>query len=283
MYPMAHFRSLLRVYHKDKEGAPQSLQNFDLSEKVFDAISSGERSISTSLLSPGDLKKLKQMGLWTENEVDVVVELLWDGPSLLAIVAKANDTQLRRQVLLMAVDRIRKTKSLKKILALKGLPKCTIRENPYLAPGHAPYENFIESLLNVTDTSTPDGKTLFELFVHSAADEADETTLTLVEKWGLRTVFHGTDHAVMDAILKCGLDPNCRRPGLTHDFFGSNYNRSLIYTKMRTVSSPSCYKLLVFLIISEPSDFLGSQFFKTEICTMSSSNKLQLQLAEISL
>ncbi|CAM6114327.1 unnamed protein product [Calypogeia fissa] len=54
-----------------------------------------------------------------------------------------------------------------------------------MEPGHAPYGTFIESLLNVTDTSTPDGKNLFELFVGSAADEADETTLTLVEKGAL--------------------------------------------------------------------------------------------------
>ncbi|CAM6087566.1 unnamed protein product [Calypogeia fissa] len=101
------------------------------------------------------------MGIRTENEVDLVVEFPWNSKTVLTTVATANDPKLQRQVLIMAMDRIRKTKSLKKILGFKGLPMCRIRENPYLGPAHAPYKNFIELLLNVIDTSTPDGRKLF--------------------------------------------------------------------------------------------------------------------------
>ncbi|CAM6118517.1 unnamed protein product [Calypogeia fissa] len=292
MDPVAHFRSLLRVYHKDKEGALQSLQNFDLSETVFDAILTGERSISASLFSPRDLKKLKQMGLQTENEVDLVVEFPWDGPSFLAVVAKANDTQLRRMMLMMAVDRIRKTASLKRVLSFKGLPPCTIRENPYLGPGHAAYENFIESLLGITDTSTMAGKELFELFLKSAAHDADDTAVTCVEERGIRTVFHGTNHAVMDAILKSGLDPKCRRQDLNEDYFGIEYVTSLRYTQDKTPQpfSRTCYKVLVFLIIvdqiCEPiraSEWDSLTNWRPCPCLKVKSNKSQLPLAEIDL
>ncbi|CAM6114305.1 unnamed protein product [Calypogeia fissa] len=105
-------RSLLHFYHKNKEGVFKSLREFDLSEKIIEAISRGERSISTQLLSQRDLKTLKQLGdHGTESVevVDLVVEFPWDAGSFLTIVGKANDMQLRRQVLVMAVDRIRKT------------------------------------------------------------------------------------------------------------------------------------------------------------------------------
>ncbi|CAM6084739.1 unnamed protein product [Calypogeia fissa] len=95
MVSVAHFQSLLRIYHKDKEGSLYSLRKFDVSEKVCEAISRGERSISTQLFSQKDVRRLKRMGLQTEDEVDLVVEFPW---SFLSIVSKANDTQLRRRV-----------------------------------------------------------------------------------------------------------------------------------------------------------------------------------------
>ncbi|CAM6118519.1 unnamed protein product [Calypogeia fissa] len=284
MVSVAHFQSLLRIYHKDKEGSLYSLRKFDLSEKVCEAISRGECSINTQLVSQKDVRRLKRMGLQTEDEVDLVVEFPW---SFLSIVSKANDTQLRRRVLAMAVDRIRKEARLKRVLALKGLATCTVRENPYLGPGHAPYENFIESLLQITDTNANfEGEEIFKLFLRSAADDADETALTSVEKRGLRTVFHGTDHAVMDAILNSGLDPNCRRNGRVEDFFGIDYNTSLRYTKQKTVRGlfeSTCYKLLVFLIIVETDDEDSDDEHLTRGHLTVKSNKLQLPLAEITL
>ncbi|CAM6118497.1 unnamed protein product [Calypogeia fissa] len=277
-------RSLLHFYHKNKEGVFKSLREFDLSEKIIEAISRGERSISTQLLSQRDLKTLKQLGdHGTESVevVDLVVEFPWDAGSFLTIVGKANDTQLRRQVLVMAVDRIRKTASLERILALKELSTCTIRENPYLGPGHPPYENFIDSLLNVTDTTTPAGDKLFEMFLKSAADDADETELTGVEKLGLRTVFHGTNHAVMDAILNSGLDPKCRHRYLNADYFGVRYPTSLAYTIRKTqVHSPTRCRLLVFLVIVDPYEDDEKQ---PDPHLKVKSNKLQLPLAEITL
>ncbi|CAM6114353.1 unnamed protein product [Calypogeia fissa] len=276
------FRSLLRVYHKDKQGALKSLQKFDLSERIHDAISSGERSISTSLFSQRDMKELKQMGLQTKTEnevVDLVVDLQWDVKSFVNIVAKApNDTHLRRQVLAMAVDCIRKTAHLDKILTMKLLPPYAIRENPYLGPGHVPYENFIDSLLEVTDTSTTSGKELFERFLESVADDADKAALTCVDNLGLRTVFHGTDHGVIDAILKSGLDPNCRLYGWTKDFFGIDYETSLIYSDHEE-DVPTNPKLLVFLVIGDPhEDNVGLSGALTI-----ESNKLELPLAEITM
>ncbi|CAM6084049.1 unnamed protein product [Calypogeia fissa] len=243
----AHFRSLIRVYHNDN-GVLKSLRKFDLSESTLEAISRGERSISTKFFSRRDMKRLKRMGLQTESDVDLVVVFPWNATAFVTIVAKANDTQLRRQVVGMAVDRIRKTASLNKIVAMKEVPEYTIRENPYLGPGHAPYENFIDSLLKVTDTSTTVGKELSERFLESAADDADESALTCVEKLGLRTVFHGTDHSFIDSILKSGLDPKCRRSGLTEDYFGLEYFTSLDYTTNEEDGS----KLLVFLVIKAP-------------------------------
>ncbi|CAM6081478.1 unnamed protein product [Calypogeia fissa] len=104
----AHFRSLIRVYHNDNR-VLKSLRKFDLSESTLEAISRGERSISTKFFSRREMKRLKRMGLRTESNVDLVVVFPWNATAFLTIVAKANDTQLRPQVLGIAVDRIRKT------------------------------------------------------------------------------------------------------------------------------------------------------------------------------
>ncbi|CAM6086181.1 unnamed protein product [Calypogeia fissa] len=175
----------------------------------------------------------------------------------------------RVEVLDMAVDRIRKRASLNKILAMKEVPEDTILENPYLGSGHAPYENFIDSLLKVTDTSTTVGKELF--------DDAGEAALTCVEKLGLRTVFHSTDHSFMISILKSGLDPECRLYELREDYIGFDYATGLGYT---TNEWEDGSKLLVFLVIKDPDnhhDDLRNGELTVE------SNESELLLAEITI
>ncbi|CAM6118793.1 unnamed protein product [Calypogeia fissa] len=192
------------------------------------------------------------------------------------MVAKANDAELRRRVLVMALDRIRRPPSLTKILAAKGLKSCTIRENPYLAPGNAPYENFIESLLATTDAR----EKLFEVLLESAGDKADETAFNSLQKQGVGTVFHGTNHAFMENILNTGLDPKRRSPHLSEDYFGIDHSTSLRYTQSRTtcIPAPPNWKLLVFMIIVQPFALVPYSGAVTV-----ASNKLQLPLAEITL
>ncbi|CAM6103175.1 unnamed protein product [Calypogeia fissa] len=147
--------SSICVYHKDTAGVLHSLQNFDLLERILNAVSRGETPPKAIAFSREDRERFKKIGLKTgTREMDFVIEFPWDAVrSFITIVAQASDVELRRRVLVMAVDRIRRTTSLSKILAAKGLQSCVIRENPYLGPGHAPYEKFIESLLATTDAS----------------------------------------------------------------------------------------------------------------------------------
>ncbi|CAM6114325.1 unnamed protein product [Calypogeia fissa] len=205
------------------------------------------------------------------DEVVLAVEFPWDVITLLTVVNKANNTQLRRQVLRMAMKRIRKIAILNKILAVKGLPPgYTIRETEPISVLGWGYEKFVDSLLNITDTSTYDcwaGASWYSLWLVlclSAAEDHGEWTSAIVlrrmEERGVRTVFHGTNHAVMDDILKSGLDPSFRVTDRNWDFFGVDYKMSLQSTMAKTVPLPRHPKLLVFLVIEKPVGLLAPNF-----------------------
>ncbi|CAM6084097.1 unnamed protein product [Calypogeia fissa] len=270
-----NLRSSICVYHRDKDGVLHSLQNFDLLERILNALSRGQTPPKPLAISRADQERFKKIGLNTRPpELDFVIEFPWDARSFITMVAKANDAELRRRVLVMALDRIRRPPSLSKVLAAKRLKSFTIRENPYLTHGHAPYENFIESLLATTDAR----EKLFDVLLESAGDKADRTAFYCLEKQGVRTVFHGTNHAVMDNILNAGLDPNCRSGHLSEDYFGIDHLTILRFTKKNTVPPPQNWKLLVFMIIVQPVDVVP---YSGAVAV--ASNKFQLPLAEITL
>lgn len=115
-----------------------------------------------------------------------------------------------------------------------------------------------------------------ELFLKSAEHEADQTDFIAVEQRGVRTVFHGTNHAVMDAILRSGLDPMFRQ--CETDFFGIDYGTSLGFSRKKTTPVPARWKLLVFMVIAK-----GYHSALRRGAITVGSNRFQLPLAEITL
>jgi hypothetical protein len=125
---------------------------------------------------------------------------------------------------------------------------------------------------------------LAECFLKNAADDSGDDSFKALEQGGIRVVFHGTRHGVMEAILKSGLDPNFRHPHLREDYFGVDFGTSLHYTRnaMRiTKARPTTLKLLVFMIL-DPTKVSGRFGYDLNVVTVA-SNAFELPIAEIAL
>ncbi|BBN09356.1 hypothetical protein MPTK1_4g19110 [Marchantia polymorpha subsp. ruderalis] len=149
-----------------------------------------------------DLQTMKQQKWWSNEEEDIVIEISGSPESLKAGVALSGILSIRRKILEIAILRITEQKSLSKVLDLKRVPSRSIRPNPYLGRGHGPFDSFVSSLKN--DRSA---KEIYDAARQLASDPTD-SAVSLLETMGLYILFHGTNHNVMDNILKTGLLPN---------------------------------------------------------------------------
>ncbi|BBN09358.1 hypothetical protein Mp_4g19130 [Marchantia polymorpha subsp. ruderalis] len=263
------------VYHRRKDGALK-LYDRKTTDLILDAAARGEASVSfTKLLRRRvvDLQTMKQRKWWSNEEEDIVIEISWSPESLQAAEAFSGMLPTRTKILEMAILRITEEKLLSKVLDLKRVPLRSIRPNPYLGRGHGPFDSFVSSLEN--DRSA---KELYDAALQLASDPTD-SAVGLLQTMDLYIIFHGTNHNLMDNILKNGLLPNFRGLGRMEDWFGLDYRMSLHYTRSRNQMPRECHsgcKLLVFMVLRP--DFPSYAYTATS-CV--SGN--QLPLAELTL
>ncbi|BFI33853.1 hypothetical protein MPTK2_4g19060 [Marchantia polymorpha subsp. ruderalis] len=262
------------VYHRRKDGALE-LYDRKTTDLILDAAARGEASVSsTKLLGRPvfDLQTMKQRNWCSNEEEDIVIEISWSPESLKAAEAFSGKPSTRRKILEMAILRITEEKTLTKVLDLKGVPSRSIRPNSYLGRGHVPFNNFVSSLEN--DILA---KEVYDAVLQLASDPTD-SAVSLLQTQCLYFLFHGTNHNVMDNILKTGLLPSFRQGGRMQDWFGVHYTTSLDYTRSRNqmpTGGHSGCKLLLFMVLRP---CISSSSVATSSC---SGN--QLPLAELTL
>ncbi|KAL3690002.1 hypothetical protein R1sor_016311 [Riccia sorocarpa] len=295
------------VHHKGRDAVLRPYDS-DTSGFILDAARKGVASVSIGWGKNAcrfDLSTMKQLKRDPREESeDIVIEVPFTAKNL---KAAGEADGLRRKILVMALDQIREEQFSSRSLDVKGVPYQSVRANPYLKSGHSPYENFLDSLTTATAPLQSEGITLYGQPMKPCVplmNKVDETLRSLDEQ-GLHFVFHGTNEAVMDDILKTGLLPSFRisSPG-DRDWFGTAYEKSLRYTRSKTKSrtgdrvgtasvslkllmlrgargkamTRTGNSLLYFLVLHSPGSCSHGEDFIT--CT---SNLFQLQVAEITL
>ncbi|KAL3690019.1 hypothetical protein R1sor_016328 [Riccia sorocarpa] len=274
------------VYRRDKDGVLRSSDS-RISLLILEALRKEDELEHVEIglgeipLTNGSIKKLTD---------EFTIDLLWSARSVHASRYFKLDI-LHRQILTVALDCIKEEGSLIKVLEWKAVAYQSVRVNPYMKPGpeNSPYENFIDSLVTVPCCRkvfrSPNGslveqerssEDLYGQILAAVSGGLSGMNLRILECLGLHFVFHGTNQAVMDSILKTGLLPLFRRSGnCDKDWFGVDYRASAGYSKATTKPAAAIDKVLLFLVL-DPDVELGKPSQVT-----SKSNLYQLPLAEI--